>query len=404
MSHQLIQKMENSLERLREHLKNGYKIILKDSEGQDTDDIAKAIEVQTESSNGSSKGTFLLNEETEIEIDGSPVQLRVIIHCWMNKDSSAANYLADCKNKQLTNVSFLQRTDLINWLSGKTESSQYLKAIGHNGQTSDKANTSNDESAPLTDGSPDAKLATSGSAGNGLVPSDPVLAETMKNERVVQDHNSALRGARPINFGYLIKDAELKLVQSIKGSLRGSKLPPGHKGAHGRVSKTNGSSSGPRKDPIILIPSAASSMLTIANIKQFLHDSKYMNPRDLPSTPNGLVNIEKNFERISRPIRFIIVDNTRMFTKPEYWDRVVAVFTTGHTWQFNNYQWNTPQELFQHCKGYYFHFAGDSVPQHVQQWNVEKVELDKNKRFKDVEVVRYFWHSLEKELISRGYH
>ena len=50
-----------------------------------------------------------------------------------------------------------------------------------------------------------------------------------------------------------------------------------------------------------------------------------------------------------------------------------------------------------------FPFRGDSVPQHVQQWNVEKVELDKNKRFKDVEVVRYFWHSLEKELISRGY-
>ena len=179
-------------------------------------------------------------------------------------------------------------------------------------------------------------------------------------------------------------------------------MPPGHKGAHGRISKTNGSG-GPRKDPIILIPSAASSILTVANIKQFLLESKYVNPRNLPSVPNGLVNIEKNFERISRPIRFIIVDNIRMFTKPEYWDRVVAIFTTGHTWQFNNYQWNSPQELFQRCKGYYFHFAGDSVPQHVQQWNVEKVELDKNKRFKDVEVVRYFWHSLEKELISRGY-
>ncbi|CAI4047099.1 Cdc73p SKDI_12G4420 [Saccharomyces kudriavzevii IFO 1802] len=395
--------MASSLERLREHLKDGDKLTLKDSEGQYTEDITSATVVQILSSDGSVQETFPLNEETEIEIDGSSVQLRIIVHCWLNKDSSAASYLADCQNKQLTNVSFLQRTDLINWLSGNTKSSQYLKAPNQNGQTLGKEITTDNENKSSIDGLPSTKSTTSGSAETDHEISDPVMVETMKHERVLLDHNSALRGGRPIDFGYLIKDAELKLVQSIKGSLRGSKLPSGNKGAHSRVSKTDGSSSGPRKDPIILIPSAASSILTVANIKQFLVDSKYMNPRDLPSAPNGLVNIEKKFERISRPIRFIVVDNTRMFTKPEYWDRVVAVFTTGHTWQFNNYQWNSPQELFQRCKGYYFHFAGDSVPQHVQQWNVEKVELDKNKRFKDVEVVRYFWHSLEKELISRGY-
>ncbi|CAI4035312.1 hypothetical protein SMKI_12G4630 [Saccharomyces mikatae IFO 1815] len=395
--------MATILERLREHLKNGDKLTLLNSEGQNTEDITEAMTVQTSSSDGSSQDSFRLNEETGIEIDGSLVQLRIIVHCWMNKDSSAANYLADCQNKQLTNVSFLQRTDLINWLSGNTESSQYLKASVQNGETSDIINTADNGGKSSIDGLPNTELTTSEAVDNDIEVSDPSVVETMKYERVLLDHNSALRGAKPINFGYLIKDAELKLVQSIKGSLRGSKLPSGHKGVHSRISKTNDSPGGPRKDPIILIPSAASSILTVANIKQFLVESKYMNPRDLPSAPNGLVNIEKKFERISRPIRFIIVDNTRMFTKPEYWDRVVAIFTTGHTWQFNNYQWNTPQELFQRCKGYYFHFTGDSVPQHVQQWNVEKVELDKNKRFKDVEVVRYFWHSLEKELISRGY-
>lgn len=365
--------MANSLDRLREHLKNGDKLVLKNNEGQSTDDITKATMVETLSSDGSTQDSFPLNEETEIEIDGSLVQLRIIVHCWMNKDSSAADYLADCQNKQLTNVSFLQRTDLINWLSGNTESSQYLKAPGQKGETSDKVDI---ENKTLAGELSTVKSTTSASHENDSEVSDPVVVETMKHERILVDHNSALRGAKPINFGYLIKDAELKLVQSIKGSLRGSKLPPGHKGAHGRISKTNGSSGGPRKDPIILIPSAASSILTVANIKQFLLESKYVNPRNLPSVPNGLVNIEKNFERISRPIRFIIVDNIRMFTKPEYWDRVVAIFTTGHTWQFNNYQWNSPQELFQRCKGYYFHFAGDSVPQHVQQWNVEKVELE----------------------------
>ena len=99
------------------------------------------------------------------------------------------------------------------------------------------------------------------------------------------------------------------------------------------------------------------------------------------------MTIEKKFDKIHRPIKFLVVNNARMFTKPEYWDRVVAVFITGHTWQFNSLQWNTLQELFQHCKGCYFYFNGDVIPQNVQQWNIEIVELDIYRRFKDVEIV-----------------
>ena len=133
----------------------------------------------------------------------------------MNKDSSAADYLADCQNKQLTNVSFLQRTDLINWLSGNTESSQYLKAPGQKGETSDKVDI---ENKTLAGELSTVKSTTSASHENDSEVSDPVVVETMKHERILVDHNSALRGAKPINFGYLIeKMQKRKLVQSIKG-------------------------------------------------------------------------------------------------------------------------------------------------------------------------------------------
>ncbi|CCF56012.1 hypothetical protein KAFR_0A05770 [Kazachstania africana CBS 2517] len=379
--------MTNSiLNKVREHLKNGDKFSLLHANNENTDDIGNAEKISFANAEEIS-----LKVPTEFEVTGNATPLKVIIHCWMHKDSSAADYLADCQKKQLTNISFLQRTDLLNWLSGEADTSRYLTSVSEKVADEAKISTeSKDESETRKD-----------EHIKDISNSDPILAETMKHERVLLDHNSSLRGSKPIDFGYLIKDAELKLVQSMKSSMRSKTRK-----TDGHVSKTaNISKQVSRKDPIILIPSAASSILTISNIKKFLEESQYVTSSDFSSSlQNDLVTIEKKFDRITRPIRFIVVNNTRMFTKPEYWDRVVAIFTTGHSWQFNSYQWNTPQELFQRCKGYYFYFNGDEVPQHVQQWNVQRMALDKNKRFKDVEVVRYFWNSLEKELISKGYH
>ncbi|QLL32044.1 hypothetical protein HG536_0C02130 [Torulaspora globosa] len=386
--------MTSLLAKVRELLKTDKSFTLLEGNDTRTDNIAKAQIIRF----GDEK--LSLDEPTDFELEGKQVPLRVIIHCWLHRDSSAADYLADCQDKQTTNVSFLQRNDLINWLSGRLESSQYIN-LGSSG-SSQGPDEADREREQLTNGTKQGTEVTDSSVQNGKK-DDLALAAALSQERPLLDHNSSLRGNRLVNVGYLIKDAELKLVQSLKASIRSKKSQNGT--SHGRVVKTAAASrSGPRKEPIILIPSAASSIFTMANIQQFLRDSHYINPRDLPASHSDFLTVEKKLDRLSRPVKFIVVNNTRMFTKPEYWDRVVAVITMGHTWQFNNYQWNTPQELFQHCKGYYFHFAGDSVPQHVQQWNVQQVELDKSKRFKDVEVARFFWNSLEKELTARGFH
>lgn len=387
----------SSLSGVREHLKNGDAFVFLDKDNTKTDDIIQAVSMSFVPEGSADSNIIIpMDQETEFEIENKPVILRVILHCWMHKDSSAADYLADCQKKHLTNISFLQRSDLINWLIGQSETSQYVKS------TIKDTTEGNNVQAKLAQEKSTKDSKTSSSELDNIQKEDPVLFEALQHERVLMDHDSNLRGSKPINFGYLIKDAELKLAQSIKSSLRSKS----GKNTAGHVSKTSAvSKTVLRKDPIILIPSATSSILTLSNIKDFLEHSKYTNPREVEITnENNLVTIEKKFERLSRPIRFLIVNNTRMFTKPEYWDRVVAVFTTGHAWQFNNYQWNTPQELFKHCRGYYFHFNADEVPQNVQQWNVERIALDKHQRFKDVEVVRYFWTNLEKELLAKGYH
>ncbi|SCV04783.1 LANO_0G12332g1_1 [Lachancea nothofagi CBS 11611] len=368
----------SSLEQLRDQLVKKEPITLLNAENEDTNDILDANQVLL-GTKDQNNGQLNLDKETEFQVDGASIPLRVVLHCWQHKDSSAADYLADCQIKNLTNISFLQRMDLISWLSGESEHSKFI----------------NNEEKLLA-----AKVAENLSGESAVgVAEDPLLQEALAHERVLLDHNSSLRGSKPTNFGYLIKEAELKLVHSLKGSSKSRKA-----GDRGGVSKPDTDKrSVAKKDPIILISSAASSIFTVSNIKQFLEDSKYVHPRDLPGSQSDVTTVTKKLDRFAKPIKFLIANNTRLFTKPEYWDRVVAVFTTGHAWQFNNYQWSDPSELFQKCKGYYFYFAGDVVPKHVEQWNVQRVELDKNKRFRDVEVLRYFWNTIEKELAGRGY-
>ncbi|CAR26588.1 ZYRO0B13332p [Zygosaccharomyces rouxii] len=390
--------MSSLLLRVRKHLKSGDKFSLLKEDGNEASDVvaAKTVSFQPKgNSEGDDKES--LDELTEFELEGQKVPLRAIIQCWLHRDSSAADYLADCQAKQLINISFLQRTDLLNWLSGESETSQYVTPAV---EVKDHALESGEQKDSRLE-NPHGGEEQAANGHDVALQNDPELLQILSHERPLLDHNTSLRGNKLINYGYLVKDAELKLVQSIKASLKSKKSV---QNGHGQVHKPHGSSKpAQRKDPIILIPSAASSVFTMANIKQFLENSQYVNPRELPGSQSDLVTVEKSLDRLSKPVRFLIVNNTRMFTKPEYWDRVVAVFTMGHTWQFNNYQWNTPAELFQHCKGYYFHFAGDAVPRHVQQWNVQRVELDKSKRFRDIEVARFFWGSIERELIARGY-
>ncbi|CEP61634.1 Cdc73p LALA0_S03e07316g [Lachancea lanzarotensis] len=369
----------SSLEQLRAHLVKKEPITFLSSENGETEDISQADEVLLGSKDRDHNVILNLNEKTEFQVDGNGVPLKVVLHCWQHRESTAADYLADCQSKNLLNISFLQRMDLIAWLSGDAATSDFI----------------NPQETPVAA----AKTASAITATK----SDPILEEALEHEKVLLDHNSSLRGSKPTNFGYLIKEAELKLVHSLKSA---SKRKAGDRSSGG-ISKADSSASGgrnvPRKEPIILIPSAASSIFTMANIQQFLENSKYVHPRDLPGPQSDVTTVTKKLDRFAKPVKFLIASNTRLFTKPEYWDRVVAVFTTGHAWQFNNYQWSDPSELFQRCKGYYFYFAGDVVPKHVEQWNVQRVELDKNKRFRDVEVLRYFWNTMEKELASRGF-
>ncbi|KAK5625392.1 hypothetical protein RRF57_001108 [Xylaria bambusicola] len=116
----------------------------------------------------------------------------------------------------------------------------------------------------------------------------------------------------------------------------------------------------------------------------------------------------------NRPMRFILVEGAEQF-KPEYWNRVVAVFTTGQAWQFKNYKWSNPTELFRHIPGIYVGWRGEQPPESVRTWGhrVHNVTVDRWKnpgtttvdtsRWRDREAVEGIWKMIENNMRAKGW-
>lgn len=171
-----------------------------------------------------------------------------------------------------------------------------------------------------------------------------------------------------------------------------------------------------RPDPIILLSPSASSLLRMSNIKSFLDSGVYIPPDNAlagSSTTANILHISRLLPSIdpSRPLRFILVDTPEQF-KPDYWSRVVAVFTTGQTWQFKSYKWQSPPDLFKNALGIYLGWRGEDAPGTVKGWGRGVVSAQVEKwnqsqgaqgRWRDREVVEGIWGQVEESMRSRGW-
>jgi parafibromin len=161
----------------------------------------------------------------------------------------------------------------------------------------------------------------------------------------------------------------------------------------------------------------------MSNIKTFLGDGLYVpfDHQTLSTQTNAtLLNLQHTLPRLSqKPFRFILVDSPDNF-KPDYWRRVVAVFTTGQTWQFRAYNWTEPQQLFANVQGVYVGEKGQPVPKEVVGWGkgVRQFSVDRwderlhgqgvdhelrvRRRWRDKEVVEEIWRAIEKGMDDKG--
>jgi parafibromin len=347
----------------------------------------------------------------------APVDLRSIYFAWLNREVAIPEYNASATklNDDLAGTStvhkfaFVERLDLITWLEGASEESEYIKPLA-----GDKEVVASAAKAPTT--------TVPSRAGRGTL--DPRLAVIYNGERRLGDHNTGLRGIKPTVRTFLpwpptfllltVDSQDFSHVRKLAASFVGKKTP--HSAAQ-NIANNPSLAIQPkaperRPDPIILLSPSASSLLRMSNIKSFLESGRYV-PPDASSTAT-MLHLTRTMRDIdpARPLRFILVEGPEQF-KPEYWNRVVAVFTTGQTWQFKNYKWSQPQELFRRVLGVYIGWRGEPPPQGVRDWghrvltsSVEKWREgpgQEGSRWRDREVVEGIWKAIETHMRSKGW-
>ncbi|KAK7755557.1 accessory factor associated with RNA polymerase II [Diatrype stigma] len=357
---------------------------------------------------------------TRFASDDEPVDLRSIYFAWLNGEAATLEYneaaeqlnaglLAGGQGQvrgQVRKLSFAERLDLITWLQGASEESEYIRPLAgdKDGATSAAAAAA----ASAVGGAPGA-----GRSGKGTL--DPRLAAIYSSERKMGDRNSVLRGIKPTLIGIAAKDfSHVRKYAAIFMSKKA--LQPS------TVNLTNPAIASHQKpkrpDPIILLSPSASSLLRMSNVKSFLESGTYVPPDSAAassSTGASMLHINRLMKDVdpSRPMRFILVEGPEQF-KPEYWNRVVAVFTTGQSWQFKNYKWSSPPELFRHIPGIYVGWRGEQPPESVAGWGhrVLNVGVDRWKetphgvdtgRWRDREVVEGIWKMIEGNMRSKGW-
>lgn len=144
---------------------------------------------------------------TSTNPDTVQVDLRSIFFAWLQKDVAVPEYIALAaeldkqlpEGQKVRNLIFVERLDLITWLEGASEESEYIKPIEGATALGDAAN----RAADVAGG---AAVPTVGGAGVGVTQTvggrpvktiDARLQAIYNGERRLGDHNTALRGIKP---------------------------------------------------------------------------------------------------------------------------------------------------------------------------------------------------------------
>ncbi|KVH92461.1 protein CDC73 homolog isoform X1 [Cynara cardunculus var. scolymus] len=160
--------------------------------------------------------------------------------------------------------------------------------------------------------------------------------------------------------------------------------------------------------PIILVPSASQTLITIYNVKEFLEDGVFI-PTDvkmkqMKGPKPECVTVMKKFSSRDRVTTAYEVRDKPSALKAEEWGRVVAVFVLGKEWQFKDWPFKDHVEIFNKILGFYMRFEDDSVESAkiVKQWNVKIISISKNKRHQDRAAALDVWDRLEEFVRSRS--
>ncbi|KAK5686442.1 accessory factor associated with RNA polymerase II [Elasticomyces elasticus] len=343
------------------------------------------------------------------------IDLRSIFFCWQNKDQSAGNYIAATsalneelkqagRTENVTSIVFAEKLDLNQWLAGDIaeEESEFIRSLDFN-----KAARAEARDAALTAaGGEDVEMRDADLADGAAAKREQErLREIYAAERKMGDRNTMLRGTKVQDFSDVRKKYSTLFFGKSKAAPGQQQPVPALISNPALRPPVKAAQPGRRPEPIILLSPSASSLLRMPNIKSFLEEGIYTTPDG--GTSSNILHLTRTLPAVSptKPLRFILVDDPASF-RPDYWERLVAVFTTGQTWQFKNYKWQQPADLFSHALGIYVGWKGELVPDTVKGWGrgVMVAQIDKGgNRWRDREVVEDVWRGIEGRMKEMGW-
>jgi hypothetical protein len=211
-----------------------------------TDDLAEASHLFF--SHPAPPHTIPLNTSTRFVSAASndtPVDLRSIFFAWQKKDVAIPEYIASAQEvnealkkkvggEQILNLVFVERLDLITWLEGASDDSEYIKPLeGAAAAAAAAAAVAAPTAAALEESAVPAATVPAAAGPGAARPAkviDPRLQEIYNGERKLGDRNTVLRGIKPtVRLAFYLplfnKKHCLKLTMFRRNSPTSAKQP-----------------------------------------------------------------------------------------------------------------------------------------------------------------------------------
>merc|ERR1712106_1315552 len=156
------------------------------------------------------------------------------------------------------------------------------------------------------------------------------------------------------------------------------------------------------RTPIIIIPAAPKSLITMFNAKEILQDLKYVSTEDKRAgeakRENDVLIQRRKEGGLTVPYR--VLDNPGRLTNAE-WDRVVSVFVMGQAWQFKGWpNGEKPVDILSKICGFHLKTQEENLEKNISNWAVTIIELSRMKRHLDRAALLKFWEILDKHMIK----
>ncbi|MBN3271451.1 CDC73 protein, partial [Polyodon spathula] len=200
---------------------------------------------------------------------------------------------------------------------------------------------------------------------------------------------------KSVTEGASARKAQTPAVQPVPRPVSQARPPPNQK----KGSRT----------PIVIIPAATTSLITMLNAKDLLQDLKFVTSEEKKKQGFQRENevllqrrkdvVQPGGTNLSVTVPYRVIDQPLKLA-PQDWDRVVAVFVQGPAWQFKGWPWvlpdGSPVDIFAKIRAFHLKYDEVKVDPNVQKWDVTVLELSHHKRHLDRPIFLRFWETLDR--------